>query len=115
MTCTSEQGLGHDTLYPAWDVINANLGGASALEALVGAVPVSISHLELSRSTLTRRPHFIWGSDARPLIPGCTMQAASGSNLSSVSYHVNSDEAYELYNGAPNPEFDVNICRLQVC
>ena len=33
---------------------------------------------------------------------------------SSVSYHVNSDEAYSHFNGAPNPEFDIGICRLQV-
>ena len=38
----------------------------------------------------------------------------SASGASSVSYHVNSDEAYSHFNGAPNPEFDIGICRLQV-
>jgi hypothetical protein len=71
------QGLGHDTLYPALDVINARLGGSSALAALVAAMP-----------------------------------AASGSPLSSVSYHVNADEAYSQYAGAANAEFDARICRL---
>ena len=41
-------------------------------------------------------------------------QAVSGSNRSSISYHVNADEAYSMYDGAPNAEFDVRICRLQV-
>ncbi len=31
-----------------------------------------------------------------------------------MSYHVNSDEAYSLFNGSGNPEFDVGICRIQV-
>ncbi len=46
--------------------------------------------------------------------PPCSPQAATGSNRSSISYHVNADEAYADYNGAPSPEFDVRICRTQV-
>jgi hypothetical protein len=37
------QGLGHDTLYPGWDVVNAKLGGATALAALAAAVPTLTS------------------------------------------------------------------------
>jgi len=33
---------------------------------------------------------------------------------SSLSYHVNTDEAYSHYNGTYNPEFDIGICRLNV-
>ena len=40
--------------------------------------------------------------------------AAARNNGSSLSYHVNADEAYELFNGAANPDFDVRICRLNV-
>ena len=71
------QGLGHDTLYPALDVVNARCGGAAGLAAYAAG--------------LTKL-----------------------NSASSVSYHVNSDEAYSHFNGAPNPEFDVGICRLQV-
>jgi hypothetical protein len=30
------------------------------------------------------------------------------------SYHVNTDEAYSLFNGIDNEEFDIGVCRLQV-
>lgn len=73
------QGLGHDTLYPAWDLVNVRLGGQPELAALVASAA-----------------------------------ALSGNNLTSISYHVNADEAYSLYNGTANPEFDVSICRLQI-
>jgi hypothetical protein len=33
---------------------------------------------------------------------------------SSVSYHVNTDEAYSHFDNAPNPEFNIGICRLNV-
>ena len=33
---------------------------------------------------------------------------------SSVSYHINTDEAYSHFDGKPNPEFDIGICRLNV-
>ena len=39
---------------------------------------------------------------------------AALSDGSSVSYHVNSDEAYSHFNNAPNPEFDIGICRINV-
>ena len=73
------QGLGHDTLYPGWDLVNERLGGQQGLFNLAGNLT------ELSRS-----------------------------KFSSLSYHVNSDEAYSMYNGTANPEFDIGICRLQV-
>jgi hypothetical protein len=75
------QGLGHDTLYPALDVLNIrpDVGGAAGLAAL-----------------------------------NAGLAAASGSNASSLSYHVNSDEAYSLFNSAPNAEFNVRMCRLNV-
>jgi hypothetical protein len=73
------QGIGHDTLYPAWDAVNWRLGGAAGLAAL---------------------------SDG--------LAAASGSARSSLSYHVNADEAYSLFNGSANAEFDVRMCRVQV-
>lgn len=44
------QGLGHDTLYPAWDVVNERLGGSAGLQALVAAVPVSHRCLRASHS-----------------------------------------------------------------
>jgi hypothetical protein len=55
------QGLGHDTLYPALDVLNIrpDVGGEAGLATLYAG-----------------------------------LAAASGSNVSSLSYHVNSDEAY---------------------
>ena len=75
------QGLGHDTLYPAWDQVNIRpaMGGAQGL-------------LALSRG----------------------LGAAARNNRSSLSYHVNADEAYALFNGAPNAEFDYRMCRLNV-
>jgi hypothetical protein len=73
------QGIGHDTLYPAWDEIDWAAGGSAGLEALVAG----------------------W-------------TAATGTAQSSISYHVNSDEAYARFNGSANAEFDVRICRLQV-
>eukprot|EP00759_Apiculatamorpha_spiralis_P002340 PhF_6_TR10860/c0_g1_i1/m.17591 len=33
---------------------------------------------------------------------------------SSLSYHVNTDEAYSHFNGKVNPEFDIGICRINV-
>jgi hypothetical protein len=71
------QGLGHDTLYPALDEINLNLGGASALAALAERI------------------------------------AANYPNAS-LSYHVNSDEAYSRFNGSANAEFDVGMCRVNI-
>ena len=94
------QGLGHDTLYPAFDVINENLGGPSALQAIVASLSVSF----LVRMCLI--PSF-------RNLRASLMQSSTGSNLSSMSYHVNADEAYSMYNGAPNVEFDVRICRVQ--
>lgn len=38
--------------------------------------------------------------------------AASRNNRTSLSYHVNADEAYSLFNSAPNPSFDPRICRV---
>jgi hypothetical protein len=57
------QGLGHDTLYPAWDIVNIRpaVGGSSGLFALASG-----------------------------------LTAAARSNRSSLSYHVNSDEACEF-------------------
>ena len=72
------QGLGHDTLYPALDVVNSNLGGASGLAAFADFL-------------------------AKNAGPG-----------SSVSYHVNTDEAYSHFNGTSNPEFTIGMCRLNV-
>lgn len=71
------QGLGHDTLYPALDEINVNLGGAPALAALAARIAANFPR-------------------------------------SSLSYHVNADEAYSRFNGQPNPEFDVGMCRVNV-
>jgi hypothetical protein len=71
------QGLGHDTLYPALDKVNLNLGGAPALAALAARV-------------------------------------AAGFPRSSISYHVNADEAYSRFNGSANEEFDVGMCRVNV-
>ena len=75
------QGLGHDTLYPAWDALNIRpeVGGAAGLAALAAG-----------------------------------LQGASRSNRTSLSYHVNSDEAYELFDGAPNAEFQAGAMRLNV-
>jgi hypothetical protein len=42
------------------------------------------------------------------------LAAASGSNASSLSFHVNSDEAYSHFNSLPNPAFDVGSVRLNV-
>lgn len=42
------------------------------------------------------------------------LAGAARNNRSSLSYHVNADEAYALFNGAPNPEFDPRICRVNV-
>lgn len=40
--------------------------------------------------------------------------SVSNNSRSSLSYHVNSDEAYSLFNGTANTEFDIGICRLNV-
>jgi hypothetical protein len=37
---------------------------------------------------------------------------ATGDTRSSISYHVNSDEAYARFNGSANPEFEIGMCRL---
>lgn len=73
------QGLGHDTLYPGWDLVNIHpdTGGAAGLAALAAG-----------------------------------LAAAAGNARSSLSYHVNADEAYSFFNGSANADFDVGICRL---
>ena len=75
------QGLGHDTLYPAWDKVNIRpaTGGAQGLLAL-------------------------WQG----------LAGAARNNQSSLAYHVNADEAYALFDSAPNAEFDARMCRLNV-
>ena len=40
--------------------------------------------------------------------------SVSGTSLSSLSYHVNSDEAYSLFNSLPNPAFDPIMCRVNI-
>ena len=42
------------------------------------------------------------------------LTSAARNNLSTLSYHVNADEAYALFNSEPNPDFDVRMCRLNV-
>ena len=41
-----------------------------------------------------------------------TTRASSPCLVSHCS--VNTDEAYSHYNGAPNPQFDIGMCRVQV-
>jgi hypothetical protein len=71
------QGLGHDTLYPALDLVNLNIGGSEALNALGARIAVSFPR-------------------------------------SSLSYHVNTDEAYSKYNNTDNTEFNIDMCRVNV-
>ena len=73
------QGLGHDTAYPALDIVNEGLGGAAGLAALAAALPT-----------------------------------ASRSTVSTLSAHINTDEAYSRYNGSPNPEFNLGAVRVNV-
>jgi hypothetical protein len=75
------EGLGHDTLYPAWDVVNIRpkVGGSAGLFSLASS-----------------------------------LAATSGSNRTTLSFHVNADEAYTLFNGTANPEMDIRICRLNI-
>lgn len=75
------QGLGHDTLYPGWDVLNLHpdVGGEAGLQALAQGFMV-----------------------------------AARNNYSSLSYHVNADEAYSLFNGTSNPEWITSMCRVNV-
>jgi hypothetical protein len=109
---------------PSWSVLPFEgvldyVANISLITDAYPQTPILVGWQGLGHDTLYPR----WDQvNIRPAVGGAPglfalaagLAGAARNNLSSLSYHVNADEAYALFNGAPNAEFDFELCRKNV-
>jgi hypothetical protein len=109
---------------PSWTVIpfETVLDYAANISLLTDAypqTPILVGWQGLGHDTLYPG----WDTiNIRPAVGGAAglfllaagLAEATRNNRSSLSYHVNADEGYALFDSAPNPNFDERICRVNV-